>query len=61
MKKFSKLVTKIVTVATAAALVFANSGVKALAKEIKLGYYVVNSNDVVIDTTTGKTSIRSRI
>ncbi|MCR5331497.1 MAG: hypothetical protein K6E62_09970, partial [Lachnospiraceae bacterium] len=50
MKKFSKIAVKVLTVVMAAALVFANSGMKALADDIR--FYVVKGGETVTDNTT---------
>ena len=50
MKKFSKKIFKSLAVLMTAALVFANSGMKALADDIR--FYVVKKGEIVTDDTT---------
>ena len=53
MKKFGTIAAKFFAAAIAAALVFSNSGIKAFAGTVGVGYYVVKDGVTVTDKTEG--------
>ncbi|MCR5769393.1 MAG: hypothetical protein K6G45_13075 [Lachnospiraceae bacterium] len=57
MKKFSKIAAKVLTVFTAAAIAFGGNGIKALAADTTIRFYVVKKGETVVDNTTATQTV----